>query len=326
MRSRAYLLLEREYQELNEARLYGIFVTPLTENLLEWVAKVQGLKDSLWEGAILQITLTYTEKYNHLPPSIVFNTIPFHPNVDQSSGKPCIGFLDNPEEWNTGFTMTSILLTIQSMLSNPVAENAVNLEAARILKTDPCMYRQTVLDCVKFSRQIESGSIPDFVSLGKTQTSDTSPGPRKIKSVSFEDYHRTWSEIATSKAAEDEKHMESSWKTPCNEPQENMNTNNICNFIISGIVNNTSKAKTSQHTTAGRVSQDCPLCRLSQTCNLESTSQLTEKEPLYTNKPKCEVESMMSRQDESRNGEPWEQEVENLVAWTNSLNTELLDY
>ncbi|KAI5938340.1 Ubiquitin-conjugating enzyme E2 U [Manis javanica] len=42
-----------------------------------------------------------------------FRTIPFHLNVDQQTDQPYIDFLDNPEEWNTSYTLSSILLTLQ---------------------------------------------------------------------------------------------------------------------------------------------------------------------------------------------------------------------
>ncbi|XP_071983978.1 ubiquitin-conjugating enzyme E2 U isoform X2 [Engystomops pustulosus] len=204
MHSRSYLLLEREYQELQEAQLHGIRVTPLCDELLTWVVRVQGLKDSLWEGAVLQLTITYSEEYNHHPPEVIFNTIPFHPNVDQTSGKPCIDFLDDPAEWKPRFTMMSILLVIQAMLSNPELENAVNPEAANMVLNNAALYRQMVLNCVKTSRKIEDGTIQESVQIRKTPTPDPSPSPRKIKSVSFENYHKTWSEIATSKTVQEE--------------------------------------------------------------------------------------------------------------------------
>ncbi|CAH2310923.1 ubiquitin-conjugating enzyme E2 U [Pelobates cultripes] len=206
MHSRAYLLLEREYLQLQEAQLYGISATPRTDRLLEWVAEIRGLKDSLWEGCVLQLYMTYPENYNALPPKITFNTIPFHPNVDQSSGIPCINFLENLEEWNPRYTMSTILLTIQVMLSNPQAENAVNLEAADMWKNRPSMYRQLTLDCVKNSRQIEAGVVRDPPRVTATQELPLPATQRKIKSVSFEDYHRNWTEIATSKAPENVKH------------------------------------------------------------------------------------------------------------------------
>lgn len=33
--------------------------------------------------------------------------------VDQQTDQPYIDFLDNPEEWNTSYTLSSILLTLQ---------------------------------------------------------------------------------------------------------------------------------------------------------------------------------------------------------------------
>uniref|UniRef100_A0A8D0HKM5 Ubiquitin conjugating enzyme E2 U n=1 Tax=Sphenodon punctatus TaxID=8508 RepID=A0A8D0HKM5_SPHPU len=133
-------------------------------------------------GAGLQLSLKYTEKYNTVPPAVTFNTIPFHPNVDQQSGKPCLDFLDNPKDWDPKLTMSDILLAIQVMLSNPVLENAVNLEAAAMLQNDIDLYRRVVIQCVRASKHLEG--------------------------ISFEDYRKTWSAIATSKAAEH-------FKTPC---------------------------------------------------------------------------------------------------------------
>ncbi|XP_075472022.1 ubiquitin-conjugating enzyme E2 U isoform X2 [Ascaphus truei] len=291
MHSRTYLLLQREYQELEEAQIYGISATPLNDNLLEWMANVRGLKDSLWEGAVLQLSLQYTEMYNSVPPSITFNTIPFHPNVDQASGKPCIDFLDNTEEWNTRFTMSSILLTIQAMLSNPVVENAVHLKAVEMLKTKPSVYRQVILACVKTSKQIESASVEDYAPLGKMPFPEAlsaqshqstrkshkslhhsrccSAPKRMMKSVSFEDYHRNWTEIATSKAAEDVKHMK--------------------------------------------------------TYHLESTAQATETERQPKRNPGHEGDIANADHEEGHEPQPWEEEVEKLVAWTHTLSAEILE-
>uniref|UniRef100_A0A674K9S0 UBC core domain-containing protein n=1 Tax=Terrapene triunguis TaxID=2587831 RepID=A0A674K9S0_9SAUR len=132
-------------------------------------------------GAVLQLSIKYTEEYNSVPPTLIFNTIPFHPNVDQHSGRPCIDFLDNPKEWNGKLTMSSILLAIQVMLSNPELENAVNVEAAEMLKNNISLYRQMVIQC-----KITPATLKQ----------------ERITTISFEDYHRMWSGIATSKAAE----------------------------------------------------------------------------------------------------------------------------
>ncbi|CAI9562560.1 unnamed protein product [Staurois parvus] len=159
MRSRAYLLLERDNEDLQKARLYGISVRPASDNLLTWRANIRGLKDSIWEGAVLQVSLSYTEEYNDVPPAVTFNTIPFHPNVEPRTGKPCVDFLDKPSDWNPRYTMSYVLLAIQTLLSNPVMEDVVHLEAADSLLNRPEEYRRTVLHCVKISRQIDGKSV-----------------------------------------------------------------------------------------------------------------------------------------------------------------------
>ncbi|KAM4722954.1 ubiquitin-conjugating enzyme E2 U [Rhinophrynus dorsalis] len=335
MHSRTYLLLEREYQELKEAQIYGISATPRTDNLLEWVATVQGLKDSLWEGAVLQLSIIYTENYNSSPPSIMFHTIPFHPNVDPLSGKPCIDFLDNPKEWNPCFTMSKLLLTIQALLSNPVMENAVHLEAAELLNSKPSIYRDIVLNCVKTSRLIESDGavgnvmgevlmceqerlmVPSVPGLGKPEKCRCIT-TEKIKSVSFEEYHDNWMEIATSKATEDLKHMrysERSPKTPCNGKYKERNSNEVYNIVIHGHINT---GTTLKQKTSDKDAQSSPLCRLPGTCNLSSATHVTG------NGSKRTI-NHHEKTARSQHGEPWEEEVDTLVAWTNSLTTELLE-
>ncbi|XP_018409342.1 PREDICTED: ubiquitin-conjugating enzyme E2 U [Nanorana parkeri] len=203
MHSRTYLLLERDYEDLQETPLYGISVRPAEDNFLSWIAKVRGLKDSLWEGAALQVSLSYTEEYNYVPPTVIFNTIPFHPNVDPRTGQPCVDFLDKPSDWNPRYTMSYVLLAIQVLLSNPVLEDVVNLEAADALLNRPEEYRQMVLNCVEISRQIDAGSVQDYAPVRKTSPMEITPAQRKIKAISFEDYHKIWNEIATSSETED---------------------------------------------------------------------------------------------------------------------------
>ncbi|XP_040264760.1 ubiquitin-conjugating enzyme E2 U [Bufo bufo] len=331
MHSRSYLLLEREYQELQDARLYGISVTPISDNLLKWIVQVQGLKDSLWEGAVLQLTLTYTEQYNHHPPTVIFNTIPFHPNVDQTSGKPCIDFLDNPAEWNPAYTMTYISLVIQAMLSNPVLENAVNLEATNLVLNKADLYRQMVLDCVKTSRMIEDGSIQRSNVIRRTPPPLCTPAPRKIKSVSFENYHKTWSEIATSKTVQSVKHKSKlqgilqrkhchkttiilQSRTSTKELEEMRNGNKVYSIFIHGLL--------SDRTSRAELAGGCTLCRLTEGHILASIVDM-----------KADAESSFQKRhhtdntlaSSAREAEPLEDEVDNLVAWTNTLSAELLE-
>nr|XP_025839027.1 ubiquitin-conjugating enzyme E2 U isoform X6 [Vulpes vulpes] len=194
MHCRAYFLLERDIQELKENNFKGITAFPVSEDLMEWGADIEGLQNTFWHGLFFQLTIKFTSQYNFVPPVVKFITIPFHPNVDQNTGRVCIDFLDDPEKWNTNYTLSSILLTLQVMLSNPVLENPVNLEAARMLIKDESLYKQIVLRLFSQPIQLRENSL-EF-------PKDPDKLTRSIKAVSFNDYYKTWSGIATSKATE----------------------------------------------------------------------------------------------------------------------------
>ncbi|XP_004913986.1 ubiquitin-conjugating enzyme E2 U [Xenopus tropicalis] len=315
MQSRICLLLKREYQDLKENQLFGISAAPISDNLVEWIAKVQGLKDSIWEGAVLQLAMRYTEKYNYEPPSIKFNTIPFHPNVDPVSGKLCLPFLDIPEQWNPCITMSNMLLTIQAMLSNPVSENAVNLEAAQMLKINPSMYRAVVSNCVRVCRLIECGSLQSSATVRKIQDVNTPTEKRKIKPVSFEDYHRNWTEIATSKPAEDLNHLS------YNEATFNTGTSSQWNYNKHLIIQNSET--TPKHILLEMDTQLHTLCSLSGARHLTTATHMKEKEQL--SKGESYVKTLSSHHGVVSDREPWETEVDKLVAWTDSLCIDLLE-
>ncbi|XP_074859347.1 ubiquitin-conjugating enzyme E2 U [Carettochelys insculpta] len=324
MHSRACLLLEREYLEYKEANIFGIFATPLKDNLLEWLVEVQGLKDSLWEGAVLQLSVKYTEEHNSVPPTVTFNTIPFHPNVDPHSGRPCIDFLDNPKEWNGKLTMSSILLAIQVMLSNPELENAVNVEAAEMLKTNMPLYRQMVIQCVRASQHLEdllSTKEDCASSLKYFLPSETSSRGRvrRVKSISFEDYHKTWTGIATSKVTghfkaslfEDPEFIGSyyDWKT-----KNVTGTGEWGEAAYSAIVSQLIR-KQKQQTVDEKLLE---IRKMDQDDNL--LYQTSDELGLVP-----ENQAVCEKRPQSKEEELWGREVDNLVAWTNTLCTEGLE-
>ncbi|KAJ8306488.1 hypothetical protein KUTeg_017033 [Tegillarca granosa] len=222
MFSRAHLLIEREYERLLEDVPWGIEAHPLKEDsIFEWVAKIKGLKDTIWEGGVFRVYLKFDEHYNVRPPEVCFHTIPFHPNVDMITGRPCIEFLDDFSQWKETYSLSFILISIQNLLSSPVLQNPVNPEAAEMLIHSPRAYKQMVYDCVTASQRVEAGVTPhgDLESRVKFVPQEEMPkrydAPKtaapRVTRMSFEDYHKTWCGIATSKPIQD-------MKNPCIQP------------------------------------------------------------------------------------------------------------
>uniref|UniRef100_G1PG89 Ubiquitin-conjugating enzyme E2 U n=1 Tax=Myotis lucifugus TaxID=59463 RepID=G1PG89_MYOLU len=192
MSSRSYFLLLKDLRDLEENQYTGITAFPVSEDKLKWEASIEGLKDTIWHGIYFPLTINFTAEYNLVPPVVKFKLIPFHPNVDQHTGRPCIDFLDDPRKWKTSYTLSSILLTLQFMLSNPVLENPVNLQAAQTLVENETVYKLIV-------QRLFREKLPS--NLQTTHCLTLIYVLRAIR-VSFDDYHKTWSDLATSKAAE----------------------------------------------------------------------------------------------------------------------------
>ncbi|XP_070602178.1 ubiquitin-conjugating enzyme E2 U [Erythrolamprus reginae] len=309
LHSRAYLLLERELMEFKQANIFGISVMPLEDNLMEWIAEIEGLKDTLWEGAELQLSLKYSEDYNTLPPTITFTTIPFHPNVDPVSGRPCVDFLDNFSKWNTNFTMTSILLTIQVLLSNPVLNNPLNLEAAQMLKNNYALYREKVVQCVTNSKNLEAIAKDWDTSVKFYQKSEEPSPPRKITGVSFEEYFITWFKIATSRPAED-------FKQPVFEDPDYIG--NRYNWMAEN-VNRSSWDETLHNVFVS----ECIVKQKKQVMLENWGGKCVISSPVPSKSSSVGMES--KKIEKSKNEEKWEDEVEGLVTWSSKLDQEKLD-
>ncbi|CAI5777004.1 Ubiquitin conjugating enzyme E2 U [Podarcis lilfordi] len=309
MHSRAYLLLEREFIEHEKAKIFGITVAPVGDSLMEWVAEIEGLKDTLWEGAELQLSLRYTEEYNRVPPSITFNTIPFHPNVDPKTGRPCLDFLDDPTKWDSKLTMTSILLCIQVLLSIPVLKNPVNLEAAHLLKNNYPLYRKKVIQCVKTSQHLDAISLERSLSTFRRPQEDEEYGQeRYVTSISYEEYYWTWYKLATSKAAEE-------FKSPVFEDP---------NFIGNRY------GWRAENVDKGQWDSLTHRLLISEFIKNQKRERLVESKkshPLLSPSPASGSQSTSGRESKNRSQdeEQWEKEAEDLVMWSASLEHMKLD-
>ncbi|XP_063155925.1 ubiquitin-conjugating enzyme E2 U [Candoia aspera] len=308
LHSRAFLLLEREFMDFKQANIFGISILPMEDNWMEWIAEIEGLKDTLWEGAELQLSLKYPEDYNTIPPTITFTTIPFHPNVDPESGRPCVDFLDNCNEWNTNFTMANILLSIQVLLSNPVLDNAVNLEAAEMLKSNYPLYREKVIQCVTNSKQLEGTNNQEFrhfVLLAQVKEVGM------IKSVSYEEYFVTWFKIATSRPAEDFKH-------PVFDDPEYIG--NRYNWMAENVSKGYWDENLHQAFISDYIEKQKKHLMLE---NWTGKDIIPSPTPASGSQKTSSMGSKTKYQ--SKDEDHWEKEVEGLVTWSSTLDQEKLD-
>ncbi|KAK2158312.1 hypothetical protein LSH36_173g09005 [Paralvinella palmiformis] len=336
MYSRAHLLILRDFEKLKEDKIWGIEAYQLKDdNVFEWTAKILGLKGTLWEGGILRVYIKFDEHYNTRPPQLCFHTIPFHPNVDMITGQPCVEFLDDWSKWNKSYTISSLLLTIQVMLSNPVLENAVNLEAVNMLVNSPQKYKQMMLDCVAASQRVEAGLVPHMIETGKVQIASLRPPktppakaptpattPQRRAHIAFEDYYTTWRGIATSKSTSDSINplLEAIKENPA------LQAAHYCLPVKDIQVQMEQQLQEHSQLVYGKFKDNNLTDAQLKEAKLEKVNQMRK---IYmrpkTSSRRTPISLYEGGPENTRVGdEHWEEEVDNLVAWTNNLNADAL--
>lgn len=141
--------LQKDFQDIIvNGKDHGILVRLSRGDLLSWEAIITGPEDTPWEGGLFRLKLKFSDSYPLLPPEVRFLTPIFHPNV-YVDGRVCLSILDS--FWSPSLSVQSVLLSLQSLLSDPNPRSSANAEAGGLLVNNPNEYYRRVLDSVEAS-------------------------------------------------------------------------------------------------------------------------------------------------------------------------------
>ncbi|CAN6568596.1 unnamed protein product [Malus baccata var. baccata] len=107
----------------------GVSAFPEGESIFTWVGTIEGGKGTMYEGFSYKLSLRFPLDYPFKPPQVKFDTMCFHPNVDQF-GNICLDILQ--DNWSSAYDCRTILLSIQSLLGEPNPESPLNSYAAAL--------------------------------------------------------------------------------------------------------------------------------------------------------------------------------------------------
>jgi ubiquitin-conjugating enzyme E2 C len=94
----------------------GISAFPSATSLLTWTATLDGPADTPYENLVFKLSLSFPANYPYSPPTVLFKTPIYHPNVD-FSGRICLDILK--DKWSAVLNVQSVLLSLQSLLGEP---------------------------------------------------------------------------------------------------------------------------------------------------------------------------------------------------------------
>ncbi|GAM25581.1 hypothetical protein SAMD00019534_087560 [Acytostelium subglobosum LB1] len=152
-------LLQNQFKKIQSEPIEGVYFELVDENLFEWKAYVEGPPETDYEGGIFQVQMKFPQDYPMSPPTLVFLSEFWHPNI-YPDGKVCISILHPPgedetsgelpeERWLPTQTVTTILLSVISMLSAPNTSSPANVDASVEWRNDKEGYRKRVKQLVQ---------------------------------------------------------------------------------------------------------------------------------------------------------------------------------
>ncbi|KAH9869298.1 Ubiquitin-conjugating enzyme E2 1 [Plenodomus lingam] len=113
---------------------------PIGDDLFHWQATIMGPSDSPYSGGVFFLAIHFPTDYPFKPPKVNFTTRIYHPNIN-SNGSICLDILR--DQWSPALTISKVLLSICSMLTDPNPDDPLVPEIAHVYKTDRSRYEST---------------------------------------------------------------------------------------------------------------------------------------------------------------------------------------
>jgi len=108
----------------------GISAFPKSDaNLFDWIGTIEGVTGTVYADLKYKISIHFPSNYPFVAPVIRFETPCYHPNVDLH-GNICLDILK--DKWSAVYSVTTILLSLQSLLGEPNNDSPLNSEAAEL--------------------------------------------------------------------------------------------------------------------------------------------------------------------------------------------------
>ena len=123
--------IRKELSDLIKNPVDYVSASPVKDNLYEWEATIIGPADTPYENGIFKLRIHFPPEYPFKSPRCTFITKIYHPNINDN-GVICLDILK--ENWSPALTISKVLLSICSLLSDPNPDDPLAPQVARIYK------------------------------------------------------------------------------------------------------------------------------------------------------------------------------------------------
>jgi ubiquitin-conjugating enzyme E2 D/E len=135
--------IQRELQELGRDPPANCSAGPVGEDLFHWQATIMGPDDSPYSGGVFFLDIHFPNDYPFKPPKVTFLTRIYHCNINGNGGI-CLDILK--DQWSPALTISKVLLSVCSLLTDPNPSDPLVPEIAQLLKTNVTQHDATARD------------------------------------------------------------------------------------------------------------------------------------------------------------------------------------
>ena len=131
--------ISKELKEISKDPPSNCSAGMVGDDILHWEATIIGPSESPYSGGMFNLDIHFPSDYPFKPPKIRFKTKIYHPNIN-STGSICLDILN--KNWSPALTISKMLLSISSLLTDPNPEDPLDVDAANIYKQDLDRFNQ----------------------------------------------------------------------------------------------------------------------------------------------------------------------------------------
>ena len=115
---------------------------PKGDDLFNWSATIIGPVNSPFQGGIFNLSIYFPTDYPFKPPKVFFDTKIYHPNINKNGGI-CLDILK--ESWSPALTISKLLLSMCSLLTDPNPDDPLEIEIANEYKKNREKYNENAM-------------------------------------------------------------------------------------------------------------------------------------------------------------------------------------
>lgn len=132
--------LTHEVSEMKSNPPSNCSAGPIGDDIRKWEGTIIGPKGSPFENGVFNLKVVFPANYPFSPPDVKFSTPVYHPNINRA-GNICLDILK--DQWSPALSISTVLLSICSLLTDANPNDPLEPEIARIYKDNKMQYEMT---------------------------------------------------------------------------------------------------------------------------------------------------------------------------------------